>query len=199
MLDILLSIDLFFFELFNKTLANPLFDAFFPSITDLHKETWFVAGVFPFILFLWFWKRRLQMLKIFFGMALSIGISDTLCGQFLKDGIARQRPVFNRIGHSVEVRTNTFSGHSLPSAHATNNFTWANYLSQYYPQHSSKYFVIAGLVAYSRVYVGVHYPFDIIAGGFLGFFIGWLIFQIYEYFCLNMMINIRLRRSRSNS
>jgi undecaprenyl-diphosphatase len=187
---------LFFFKLFNQLLANPLFDAFFPSITDLHKEMWFVAGVFPFLLVLWFWKKRLQMLKIFFGMLISIGVSDTLCGQFLKDGIARPRPVNNQLGHPVEVRTNTFSGYSLPSAHSTNNFTWANFLNQYYPQHASKYFLMAGLVAYSRVYVGVHYPFDIIAGGVLGLFLGWLMFQVYEYFCLNMMINIQLKRTR---
>lgn len=57
---------------------------------------------------------------------------------------------------------------SLPSGHATVAFACATVLALGRPRLAPWLFALAGLIAFSRVYVGVHYPFDVLAGAVLG-------------------------------
>jgi undecaprenyl-diphosphatase len=59
--------------------------------------------------------------------------------------------------------------HSLPSGHATVAFACATVLALAVPRLRAPLFVLAALIAFSRVYVGVHYPFDVLVGALLGF------------------------------
>jgi membrane-associated phospholipid phosphatase len=66
---------------------------------------------------------------------------------------------------------------SFTSSHAFNHFAFATYVYLSFRKFSAKYvlmFLWAGIIAYSQVYVGVHYPSDILAGGILGIVFGWL-------------------------
>jgi undecaprenyl-diphosphatase len=65
-------------------------------------------------------------------------------------------------------------GKSFPSSHATNNFALATILTYYFRKYRYWFYSIAALVAFSRVYVGVHYPIDISAGAILGTSVGLL-------------------------
>jgi undecaprenyl-diphosphatase len=58
--------------------------------------------------------------------------------------------------------------HSFPSGHAATSFAAATMLSFAFPNFAPALLVLAAAVAYSRVYVGVHYPLDVIAGAALG-------------------------------
>jgi undecaprenyl-diphosphatase len=58
---------------------------------------------------------------------------------------------------------------SLPSGHAATSFAGATLLAWYAPRFAVPLYALAVLVAWSRVYVGVHYPLDILAGAALGF------------------------------
>ena len=63
-------------------------------------------------------------------------------------------------------------GHSFPSGHATSSFACATVLAAAAPRARVPLFVLAALVAWSRVYVGVHYPLDVLAGALLGVALG---------------------------
>ena len=58
--------------------------------------------------------------------------------------------------------------HSFPSGHAATSFAGATVLAFAYPRLAPALLVLAAAVAFSRVYVGVHYPLDVIAGAALG-------------------------------
>ena len=61
---------------------------------------------------------------------------------------------------------------SFPSGHATVSFACATVLALAVPRLRLPLYALAALIAFSRVYVGVHYPFDVLAGGVLGLLLG---------------------------
>jgi len=71
-------------------------------------------------------------------------------------------------------------GRSFPSGHVTNNFALAVVLAWFYRRWGWLYFVIATFVAWSRVYVGDHYPSDVIAAALIGSIVGVLIMVLFE-------------------
>ncbi|MBI4364876.1 MAG: phosphatase PAP2 family protein [Candidatus Latescibacteria bacterium] len=105
-------------------------------------------------------------------LVLTIAMSDQLSSRVLKPIVRRPRP-------SVELSdTRPLFGvrgtYSLPSVHATNFFAAAPLLGTVFPQGAAAFYGLAGLVSLSRVYVGDHYPSDVVAGGILGLLIGFL-------------------------
>lgn len=88
---------------------------------------------------------------------------------FLKNIIARQRPfmVMNQ-----DILIPPPSSYSFPSGHTTISFAAAMILHFYFPRLRIYIWTLAGLISISRIYVGVHYPFDVLAGIILGIVIG---------------------------
>ncbi len=106
-----------------------------------------------------------------FAIILLIVVSDQISSHLLKNLFERARPC-----NALEnVRSLVSCGHSysMPSSHAVNNFSAATFLSALYSKYKKIFFTIAALVAFSRPYVGVHYPSDIIVGALLGVAIGY--------------------------
>jgi len=66
------------------------------------------------------------------------------------------------------------SDYSFPSGHATFAWALAVVLAAKEPRFKYLFFLLAFLISLSRIYLGVHYPSDVIAGSFLGIMIGWL-------------------------
>jgi undecaprenyl-diphosphatase len=66
---------------------------------------------------------------------------------------------------------------SFPSGHASSSFACAVVLSLAAPRLAAPLLILAAAIAFSRVYVGVHWPFDVLAGAALGVAIGWLVFH----------------------
>jgi undecaprenyl-diphosphatase len=71
---------------------------------------------------------------------------------------------------------------SFPSNHAANSAALATVFSMVYPHLRFILWGLATTVMFSRVYIGVHYPLDIISGGLLGFFYGLLFAKGWNYF-----------------
>jgi len=105
-------------------------------------------------------------------LALTITASDQLSSHVLK-------PIFRRARPSETLRDTlplfgVRHSYSFPSSHATNFFAAAPVISAVFPTSTIAVYVVAAAVSFSRVYVGDHYPLDVILGGALGLGLGFL-------------------------
>jgi undecaprenyl-diphosphatase len=122
-----------------------------------------VLGIVAFGLII-FGRRR--GLVILVGAILTITLSDQLSAHVIKPWVGRIRPS-NALA-DVDLLVHRTHSYSFPSAHAANTFAGALYFSSMAPALTIPLFGLAAVVSYSRVYVGVHYPFDLVAGALLG-------------------------------
>ena len=98
----------------------------------------------------------------------------------LKFLVQRQRPLF-----SLEMASKLSKGPgeildpSFPSAHTTLAFMMATLLAGWFPRYRTLFYLAAGLIGWTRIYLALHYPTDVIAGGLLGYgitklFVHWI-------------------------
>jgi undecaprenyl-diphosphatase len=176
-IDFLYSIDVALFFFINHSLANPVFDLVMPFVTDLNKTIigrWlFVGG--------WLWLmikggRNGRTAGVL--LAAGIILSDQFSSFVIKPLVGRIRPCFALQG--VRLLVECGGGKSFPSSHAVNNFCAAAVLSSYYASKRWLWFGIAALVAFSRPYIGVHYPSDIAGGAVIGAACGYLIVFVWR-------------------
>ena len=104
-----------------------------------------------------------------------------------KNFFERFRPCHdNQISSYVRlVKQNCGGLYSFFSAHASNSFALATFFFFVYNKIIQRkiilFFILALLVSYSRVYIGVHYPLDIISGSFFGFISGFVFFRFWAF------------------
>ena len=167
MADFLYQIDLSIFYFFNHTIACGFLDKFFSIITNIHS--WYLTYLLLIGILLTKGgkKGRLAVLVII----LAILFSDQF-GDLIKNLLQRIRPC-NALD-DVRKIIGCAGGFSFPSNHAVNNFTAAFFFYKLYPNLKIPLFITAALIALSRVYLGVHYPSDILGGAIIGSAIGYL-------------------------
>ncbi len=105
-------------------------------------------------------------------LAATIGLTDATSHYILKETIARLRPC-----HALPDLINTVNcsnSFSFPSNHAGNTFAAATLISLCFRNTTLLAFACALLVCFSRVYLKVHYPSDVLAGAIFGSIIGYL-------------------------
>jgi undecaprenyl-diphosphatase len=106
---------------------------------------------------------------------LGLLLTDVFCGQVLKNLVDRKRPP---IEHSeVIVRSPLYGNRSFPSNHAANMFCLAFLITAFAPSWKWYAYGLAILVAYSRSYVGLHYPSDWLVGAIIGTLVAWLVLK----------------------
>jgi O-acetyl-ADP-ribose deacetylase (regulator of RNase III)/membrane-associated phospholipid phosphatase len=179
--------NIFFF--INTSLANPVTDHLMPFFTsDLHLKIFYAACI---IGILWKGDNRLRFAIIF--SAICLAFSDQISSHFLKPLFARPRPC-----HVFEVHllVGCGGGKSMPSSHAANLFGQAVLFWKIAPKSAKYLFPLAVVVALSRVFVGVHYPFDILVGTAVGVISG---YAAYGLFKLSWDYILYRRAGRSNS
>lgn len=183
--EFLIGLDHSLFYVLNTFFSNALFDLFFTFITDSQNiYLIFLITAIPFLI-----NKKIEALKIIGVVVLAMGISDLIGGQILKPFFHRLRPCHPSYfveGKHLFLEGANFllgmkRGASFPSNHAMNVFTFATVLTLYYPKNFFYYYLFAVLVAFSRIYVGVHYPIDVLAGSALGIVIGMFIYYLFYY------------------
>ena len=101
---------------------------------------------------------------------------------FFKYSFSRLRPCHEEdlIGIIRLLKSNCGGLYGYFSAHASNSFALASFFSMLYRKNGIKIPIflisVAVLVSYSRIYIGVHYPFDVISGAFFGILSGYLFY-----------------------
>jgi undecaprenyl-diphosphatase len=144
-----------------------------------NRNTWIWVYILIILITLMrFGKKGILTLLL---LVVTVAASDRLTSGILKPLFDRTRPC-----HIVELKprilANCSDQGSMPSSHAANHFALAVFMSLMATKR--KYIEIpvwifwAVLISYSRVYVGVHYPSDILIGAIIGAGIGWMFFKL---------------------
>jgi len=163
--------DVLVFNFINHGLSNPFCDFIMPLISRLGGGIlYFLLG----IIFLFLKKKETKLLGVFLIAGLTISYYSV---GFMKILFARPRP-FIALPNAILLGA-VAKGFSFPSNHAVISFMTAFLLASRFKMHIIFYF-FASLVAFSRVYIGVHYPSDVISGAIIGCLIGWILLRIWR-------------------
>ena len=174
MINLLDSIDRKILYFINDSLSNPIFDLFFVTITN--EDLWAIPVLMGLFILLFRGGKRA---RIAVGIVLiSTGITDLTVVEVIKPAISRLRPS-HVLSDTINILIGKGGKYGFVSAHAANIFCATTILSYFYEQWKKPLIFLAILVSISRVYVGVHYPGDIIFGGLYGYGIAWLFITIW--------------------
>jgi undecaprenyl-diphosphatase len=174
LVSFLYSIDVAVFRWINEGWSNPLFDQFFSFITDTRHFYWIIV---PLIIYWLIWckaKGRWLVLSLFIGVLLS----DQIASHVLKYMMERIRPCNALDG--VLTPNGPSSSFSFPSSHASNMGSSMFLLSMAFKPWTPLFVIIALLVGLSRVYLGLHYPSDVLGGYTLGLLLGYMVWRGVE-------------------
>lgn len=158
--------------LFLNGLGNPYFDAFWTIVSG--KLTWLPLYFIFLYLILKHFNRR-SVLYILLFIALGLVVSDQLANIF-KIGVHRLRPCQDLSLEGLVREVQCGGAYGFYSAHASNTFFIASFMSALLSK-KWRYFSLlvllwAGFVSYSRIYLGVHFPLDILFGAAVGYLLG---------------------------
>lgn len=160
--ETVMGLDLWLMQWVNVTCSNWVFDMMLPWITHLGSKV--MGFLFALILFV---STKSGRTTVWYMIILGI---NAIIFEGLKYVVKRSRPfaiheVILRISPEEASRMDP----SFPSAHSAVAFIIAATLSHQYGRYRLLWYGIAGLVGLSRIYLGVHYPSDVIMGAALGY------------------------------
>ena len=183
MVDFIYNIDRAVFIFCNQTLANPIFDFVMPPLTNWN-QSWYGLTLAVGLWLLLFWKGGKKGRIVCLLLIPLILLSDQISSTVIKPLFARPRPCHLVDGlpviENIHLLVTCGAGYSFPSSHAVNNFAFAALISFYYRRWSWLAFTYAGIMGFSRISVGVHYPSDVLGGIAVGVFCAFIIIMMWE-------------------
>lgn len=182
MLEALLQFDLDLFLKIHRGFSSNFLDWLMP----LMRNRYFWAPLYLFIIIFCIAEYKKKGLLIIGVLLLTFAIGDLTASRIIKPSVARIRPCNDvRIAQHIVHRVHCGSGYSFPSAHATNHFAIAVFLISVFYTRWKPIMAIglawAAIISFAQIYVGVHYPLDVLAGTILGVTIGLLTGKLYHY------------------
>lgn len=192
MIEFINQIDIQLF-LFLNSFHNPFMDKLMWIISS--KTIW--IPMYLYFIYLLYKNYPKESIYIFLAVIVAVALADSLSVALFKDEFKRFRPSHNpEIAHIVHIVNNYRGGsYGFISSHASNVFALAvilnSFLKSNYRFFPYVIFFWAPLVSYSRIYLGVHYPGDILGGAIFGSLIAFGVILMYKY--------IRNRYLRINS
>ena len=169
MLESIKHLDVALFKIIHEGMSNKPFDVVMPFL----RIPYFWAPVYLFLL-VWMWRnhRKDGLIWCFF-FFMTFAFCDYISAHFIKNWVQRIRPCNDEsLAYVIHRLVECGRGYSFPSTHATNHFGMSFFII-FTIGHKSPYvgFLViawAVIVCFAQIYVGVHYPFDILAGMILG-------------------------------
>ncbi len=180
------------------------------ALNGMHTP--WLDGVMMFITKKWLWigLSSLMAIAVFraggakrgfmciIGLAVALAISDQVCASLLRPMIERMRPsnLANPISEYVHVVDNYRGGRfGFPSCHGATTMATVVFLSLYFRRRAVTLSLVAWslVVCYTRVYLGVHYPGDILVGMLIGSMAALIGYVAYRNLCRIPIPRLRLR------
>ena len=174
MIDKIVKIDKQIMVFLNKTISNPIFDFIMPIITNQKFLVFSGLILIGYLAYFGGKRGRITILVLL----IAAGFSDAICFQIIKPWVGRIRPS-HEFYEYINLLVSKGGKYSFPSNHAANSFVFATVLSYFYDKNRISLYILASTIAFSRVYVGVHYPLDIIFGSIIGYIISWIILSLW--------------------
>ena len=174
-MEILQKIDEYIFRLINSTGWEQM-----DEVMILISSKWFWIPLYIFILYKLYIKFKYDFHKILFSIGILIFLADFGSVQLFKELFQRARPC--HILEGIRVVDGCGGPFGFVSSHASNSFAIAFFISLLLRKYwwFVNLFSWAVLIGFSRIYLGVHYPFDILGGMLWGLFVSLLTFYIYK-------------------
>lgn len=195
MLEWIDNIDKDLFLLFNSEWAVPELDWFFRLLRN--AGTW--VPLYAWLLYWIFTRCRSFAIHFLVITLICFAITDFTSASILKPWLGRIRPCYDEsLQGLMRSLINCGGKYSLPSTHASNHFGLACFWFMAVKHLTGKkwywLWAWAAIIGYSQVYVGKHYPFDIIAGAVLGVITAIIMYLLFVYF-IRQSINYKNQKT----
>lgn len=163
-MEILLAIDRSLFITINHLPHTFISDnlALFFSGVGSAGFVWIGIGLFLFL------KEEKKNHKFFVPILAALGLCWLLVEGVLKFLVARPRP--GVLDNAIVV--GSAGWFSFPSSHAATSWAMAVILARYEPRLTWVFYLLASVISFTRIYLGVHFPLDVLVGSFIGWGIG---------------------------
>jgi undecaprenyl-diphosphatase len=174
----LLEIDIWLLKQINS-INIPSLNIFMAGISE--KQTWY--PIYIGIIVCLFIKYRKKAYWPILGIICAVGLSDQICSGILKPLTARLRPCHTPgLQHELINLVDCVGLYSFCSSHAALSFAIAHSVVRWSKglYGIKLFYVWAALIALSRVYLGVHFPSDILAGSVIGLFVAEMCFSLQK-------------------
>jgi undecaprenyl-diphosphatase len=178
----LIEFDYAAFAWIHLKLANKAFDVIMPFI----RNQYFWGPLYLFLFILAYEKLGKRALGWALGFLVTFAFADYLSASLFKPMFQRTRPCNDSYWYDViRPLVKKSKGYSLPSTHASNHFALSTYIvltiGSFFPKIKPAAWIWASLVGLAQIYVGVHYPLDILSGALLGVWLGYMIGNYLKY------------------
>ena len=174
------SIDTTLFHFINGGLKSGCLDYLMPMFLKYSDWT-LVAAVLLLIILYRDWRKGASFILL---AIVAVALTDGIAYRLIKPFFGRIRPCNVLPPGTFNLMAGCSASFSFPSQHAANMFALAAVVSGRYKKAAPYALGIALMTAISRVYVGVHYPADIMGGGVIGYLLGFSVIKIGRRFNL---------------